>query len=191
MSGELFGLSTGLRLFIFFFTPLVVGGFDLFAQAKREERIAKQMEIFYLKPEKLSPHDRIWVSGQEAFVDIWRDLPPNPEEAKVECLGYQWILAGRGKNIGQGAKSLFQSIPDLAQITLTLVEVDVGVKSRTGKGKLEKTSTPRPYFRVTAERSKVMASSYSQDQLKEQLHGSVEGCLKIGRELVSRKEIRL
>ena len=87
------------------------------------EKIEKMMEIHYIQPHMKSPYDSIEIKDSEAFISIWRDLPPEPDPAKIECVGYQWLLTGRGQKLGLGAAEIFKKFPDLKRITLNFVEV--------------------------------------------------------------------
>lgn len=144
---------------------------------EKAEKIAKIMEIFYLKPENQSPQDSVQVSGSHVTISVWRDLPKDPQPEKVECTGYQWLLTGRGEHIGKGAATVFEKMPEIQSIQLDLVEVEL--------------KTKRPYLKMVAERSAVMAANLKTEELKKDLWKNTANCLKIGRSVISKREIQL
>lgn len=158
----------------------------------REEQLAKVLEAYYLKPEMRSPEDRIQIEGSKATIRLWRDLPPDPQADKIECLGYQWLLAGRGQHIGDGAKEVFKAYPELESLSLEFVELEFRSKSVDGRGKLQKQMLTRRYLSLTAERATLLSSASSDSQkLKQELQQDTPRCLKLGRSLISKKELSL
>jgi len=75
---------------------------------KASDAIERIMDIHYIQPKMRSPYDFIQFKDGNAFVSVWKDLPPEPDPLKVECQGYQWLLTGRGKKLGLGAAVIFK-----------------------------------------------------------------------------------
>ncbi|MBN8554118.1 MAG: hypothetical protein J0L93_01630 [Deltaproteobacteria bacterium] len=134
-----------------------------------------------------SPFDKIEIKDNQVFISVWRDLPPEPKAEKIECLGYQWLLSGRGQKVGQGAAAVFKEFPDLEAVHLDFVKVDYQLISKKGEpGKYERKGIPTAYLSMTAEKSKLPKESFSKEALQVQ-----ENCLKVGRNYISKKEIKL
>lgn len=149
------------------------------------------MEIHYIRPEMKSPYDSITIKDGKASISVWRDLPPDPSPAKIECLGYQWLLTGRGQKMGLGASEVFKALPELQSISLELVEVDFQSNSRDKKGKIERQSVKRPYLTMSIDRAKIDAHPMNQQQLKADIQKDTARCTEVGRQLISTKEIKL
>ncbi len=163
-----------------------------FAQVpSQESRIEELLEIHYLRPEMKSPYDSIKIDGAVANISVWRDLPPEPSAQKIECMGYQWLLTGRGQKLGQGAVEVFKEFPNLQRIHLELVEVDFELKGTDGHGQYERISKKRPYLKMTAERSQIQNQKLPAPEMKAALMKDLDSCLKIGRVWISTKEIQL
>lgn len=175
-----------MRMRAFFFTPLLLVSFEASDQAKIINQIEKIMEIHYLQESKKSPFDVIQITGPSAFISVWRGLPPDPNPAKIECLGYQWLLTGRGKKIGAGAGEVFRQFSELKEITLELVEVDFKTEPVDGKGQYKKTATKRPYLTMTATRDLLKDAAVSRQSLND-----LNQCLETGRRLIAKREIKL
>lgn len=154
-------------------------------------RIVKQMELIYLKPEMKSPYDKVQLNAGTLSVSIWRDLPPDPQAEKIECTGYQWLLTGRGEHMGEGAKTVFQKFPDLRAIQLEFVELTTKSKPLDGKGKLQKEMIPKTYMKMVADREPLLASKTGEADLKKLLRKDTTTCVKVGRELISKREVTL
>ena len=149
------------------------------------------MEIHYIQPHMKSPYDSIEIKGSEAFISIWRDLPPEPDPAKIECVGYQWLLTGRGQKLGLGAAEIFKKFPDLKRITLNFVEVSFKTDGVDDRGKLKKSSKIHPYFSVSSERSKILSYKPHQNILKKNLAKNNNACVHIGRQMVNDRKLKL
>lgn len=149
------------------------------------------MQILYVNEKFKSPVDKVEIRGQEAFIQVWRDLPENPLSDRVECLGYQWLLSGRGDKMGYGAVEVFQEFPQLQSIELQLLEVDRGVKSKDKRGLLEKDWKAKSYLKLKLTRSEIEKFRVDSKNLKKNLRRDQASCLKIGRRLNLMKEINL
>ncbi len=155
----------------------------------KEDTIAKIMEFFYIQHKVRSPYDRITISGSTANLKIWKELPPEPDPAKVECSGYQWLLGGRGKKMGLGASEVFRQVPDIQKINLEFVDVEFDEKGKGKTGRLEMTHKEKSYLLMSVSKNQV-ANAHSKN-LKNALNKSLADCLKIGRSIVREKEIKL
>jgi len=161
------------------------------SDADKSERIAKEMELYYLKPEMRNPYDRVQLQNGIATFTVWRDLPADPQADRTECAGYEWLLTGRGMKLGKGARSVFEKFPDVNAIQLQFIELEFKTKSVDGKGKLQKESTAKVYLRMTVERGKALGLKMTESQLQELLTKDAATCLKTGREIVSNREVYL
>lgn len=159
--------------------------------SKQERQLEELMQILYLRPEFKSSQDRVQIQGNNASIRVWRDLPPNPEESRIECLGYQWLLSGRGAKMGMGAKEVFKKFPNLQTITLELVELEFDHKSVNKRGKLQRVEKPRVYLRMRIKRSELAKFIVENKKLKDLLRRDVRSCLRVGRRLRMFKEIFL
>jgi len=157
----------------------------------KEERIERIMEIFYLKSEIKSPYDSIELERDTASISAWREIPPNPNPDSIECLGYQWLLSGRGTKIGSGAAKVFDEFPELNSLELRFVDLDFASESKDGHGKLTKQAKPRTYLKLRVHRSEIEKYRIDNDKLKKQLRQDVSSCVQIGRRLKIEKEIQL
>jgi hypothetical protein len=157
------------------------------SQKTREQRIEELLQIHYLRPEAKSPYDKLEIKDNEVFISVWRDLPPDPKAEKIECLGYQWLFAGRGQKLGEGASGVFREFSDLKTIHLKLVRVDYTLETNDGgHGKYERHAKVTPYLEMSVERGKVPKEGFSKDVFQNQTE-----CLNVGRNLISKKEIKL
>ena len=157
-------------------------------EGAESEQIEKIMEIFYLKPEMRSAYDTVKVEAGQAKISIWRDLPPNPLPDKVECLGYEWLLTGRGQHIGKGVRKVFEQLPSIQSVELSLVELSFKTKSGDGKGKIEKQTEAKTYLKLKVDRAKVLSSAPLE---KMEVFQDLQKCLGLGRQMVSQREINL
>ncbi len=162
---------------------------SLFAQtaSDKESRIEKITQIFYLKPEMRSPYDKIQIEGSQLNLQVWKDLPSDPQADKVECSGYQWLLTGRGQKMGQGAQQVFANFAEIQSIQLEFVELAFQSKRVDGKGRLQKEIKPKIYLKLWMDRS---TSAAQGAVTKESLRDSAQ-CLKVGRSIVSKREVTL
>jgi hypothetical protein len=187
---------------IFLAMPLVVPSVFAQEQAKdlilteegdknADSRLLEIMQILYVNSKYQSPFDRVEIRGSEAFIQVWRDLPPNPVKEKLECQGYQWLLSGRGEKMGYGAIEVFEQFKNLQSIQLELVEVDRDVKSVDKRGKLEKDWKPKVYLRFKLMRDDILKFKADQENLKRNLRKDQASCLKIGRRVNLQKDIQL
>jgi len=183
-----------VNLFVTLFFAIHICATNLLADesSKSEEsKLVEMLQIFYVNDKMKSPYDQIEIKGSEAFVQVWRDLPLNPVKEKVECLGYQWLLSGRGEKMGVGALEVFKSFPNLKALNLDLVEVENGVKSVNQRGQLAQQATIKRYLHYRIERDEIQKFSVDQDNLKKNLRKDQASCLKIGRRLNMQKELNL
>lgn len=162
----------------------------LFA-AEAEKKIEELMQIHYLNNKLKSPFDQISVEGDQVRIQVWRDIPVNADPKRVECLGYQWLLSGRGKKMGSGADAVFKAFPQLQNIQLALVEVTYSTESVNGQGQLKKKAEVKPYLRMSLGRKELQRFSIDQDLLKRKIRESTSECLAIGRKLNISKEVSL
>jgi len=161
------------------------------SETDKGEKIARIFEIFFVKPEMRTPYDKVIVTGSQARISLWRDLPKDPQADKVECTGYQFLLSGRGQHIGRGAATVFEKFPEIQTIQLDLVEVGAKSKRVDGKGKLESERFAKPYLRMVAERTAVQNAKLQPEATKRALWKDTASCLKIGRATITRREIQL
>jgi len=191
----LFSALAGLADFRtnFGISPLLVSslGFEQVFAITKEDRIERIMEIFYLKSEIKSPYDSIELKSDSATISAWREIPPNPNPDFIECLGYQWLLSGRGTKIGDGAAKVFIEFPELNSLELRLVDLDFVSESKDGHGKLNKQAKPRTYLKLRVQRSEIEKYRIDNDKFKKQLRQDVSSCIQIGRRLKIEKEIQL
>ncbi len=197
-----------LALTVFFAIPNVVSSIEAQEQAPAENRVEpkilteegkkslekrliEMMQILYVNEKYQSPFDRVEIRGADAFIQVWRDLPQNPVKEKVECLGYQWLLSGRGEKMGFGALDVFKEFPQLQSIQLELVEAEDTVKSVNKKGKLAKDWKLTPYLKYRLDREEILKFSADRENLKRNLRRDQASCLKIGRRVKMLKEINL
>jgi hypothetical protein len=183
------------RTIAFFFTSIVLVSFGLQAQVSPSSpseqgqminEIEKIMEIHYLQQSKKSPFDVIQVQGPSVFISVWRGLPPDPNAEKIECLGYQWLLTGRGQKLGAGAGEVFRVFPALKEITLELDEVQNELISDGGHGLYKKQPKKKAYLTMTVQRDQLQGAKIFRENLKNQ-----KQCLETGRSLVSKREVKL
>lgn len=155
------------------------------------EIIEKIMEVHILKPEMKSPFDFVQVKNKEVLISVWRDLPPEPQKEKIECLGYQWLLTGRGQKMGEGASKVFELFPDLKQMTLQLVEADFTLETTDGgRGKMKKKVLSRPYLTMTVVRENLQKLLPNSQKLKNDLKNTTT-CLEIGRKVITQITLNL
>lgn len=157
---------------------------------KSEEKIEKLLEIYYLNPQFRSPYDKTSIEDAAATIQVWRDLPAEPRAEQIECLGYQWLLTGRGAKMGEGASKVFQEIPSVNSIELKLVDVEFETESVDKRGKLKPKAIVKPYLRMKITRESLSKSSSSSPDLKKILRENLDECLKWGRAQISEKEIQ-
>ncbi len=172
---------------LFIFTFIVLGSDRSRAQGSPEESIVKSLEAYYLIPEKRHPDENVTITGDQARIVVWRDLPENPEPQITECYGYRFLLSGRGERMGFGAADVFKKFPVLKRVTLDLIDLDFSTKGVDGRGTLKRTTQPRRYLSMTAERAAVETKT----SLKKTLWDSLPQCLSVGRSLIRIKEITL
>lgn len=149
------------------------------------------MQIFYLNEEYKTPHDRIEVQGSEAQIQVWRELPPQASQDRVECAGYQWLLGGRGKRMGHGVDRVFREFPQLQTLELRFVDLEFGTESVDGRGQLRKTVLPRTYLRYRINRQQARPLDGQSQRLKKELDLSLSRCLNVGRRIEMEREIKL
>lgn len=152
------------------------------------QQIEKLMEINYLKESKKSPFDTIQLQGPNVHITVWKGLPPDPNPAKIECLGYQWLLTGRGQRLGVGAQEVFRTFSSINEITLELVDVAFELQSSDGHGhgQFKKVPKKKTYLLMTAQREQLKDAKYSRENFKNQ-----KECLEIGRRSISKREVKL
>jgi hypothetical protein len=168
---------------------LFLAAFEVIAQSP--EQIEKITEIFFVKKEFLSPYDRVLIKDGTVFLQVWRDQPADPDPARVECLGYQWLLTGRGQNIGEGAPRVFREFPEIHSVQLDLIELEFSEKSVDGRGKLAKEAKPKTYLRLAADRAALSSMNTPARELKKQLQSDTKKCVDWGRQFIRRREITL
>jgi len=150
------------------------------------------LQIHLLQPAMKSPFDSIEISENSASVRVWRDLPPQPDPDRVECLGYRWLLTGRGERLGKGAREVFEQFPSLENLNLELVEVDFLNQSIDKHGKLKRVEKSRPYLQLTIDRPSALSISRKAAELwKRKLGSDITSCLKVGRRLIKLKELKI
>jgi hypothetical protein len=177
---------------VFFAMALVVPSLSAQEQVKDPTlKMLELMQILYVNDQYRSPFDKVEIRGNQAFIQVWRDLPTNPVREKIECLGYQWLLSGRGEKMGRGALEVFEEFQSLQSIQLELVEVEREVKSVDKRGKLAKDHKVKPYLRYKLERSEILKFKADNENLKRNLRKDQASCLKIGRRVTMQKEIFL
>jgi hypothetical protein len=157
---------------------------------KLENKVESLLEIFYLNSAFRSPYDKTSVENAAAVIQVWRDLPAEPRAEQIECLGYQWLLTGRGAKMGEGASKVFQEIPSLNSIELKLVDVEFETESIDKRGKLKPKAIVKPYLRMRVTRESLAKSASSSTDLKKLLRENNEECLKWGRAQIAEKEIQ-
>jgi hypothetical protein len=155
------------------------------------DRIERMMQFFYVNPKYRTSVDTAELSNKTLKISQWRGLPPDPSPQKIECLGYQWLLSGRGKKMGEGASQVFKENPEIEKIVLELVELEGSLVSTDHRGKYEKAVKKRPYLRMTAERAAFENFPMKARALKTALQKSTSECLRIGRLYITEKEIQL
>lgn len=184
-----------MRVYYHSLTVLII--YFLAANAQSAEnspdafKLEQIMEIQFLKPEMRSEHEFTKVEGGTATIQVWRDLPPEPKSDDIECLGYQWLISGRGSKIGSGASEVFKSFPHLEKLTLRLVDLSFSTQSLDKKGKLGKKTTVEPYLTMSISRTEMQRFSVDIERVKKELRSGTESCLKVGRRLNMEKEIKL
>lgn len=156
-----------------------------------EKKIEEIMQIHYLKPQMKSSQDIISIQGPIALIRVWRDLPPNPDPAKIECLGYQWLLTGRGERMGNGVFEVFKELPELEAVQLELVDIDFDVESVDKKGKLKRAEKVKPYLRMRVEKKQAERFRSKTKELRKVMIDSEKRCIDYGRQLRIAKEINL
>jgi len=160
-------------------------------QSNNSEKLIKVLEVIYLKPERRSPHDKVVIQGDRASIQVWKELPPNPVADRVECSGYQWLLTGRGQKLGFGAKRAFKDFPSLNQIQIEFVENETRVESVDKKGKLKKVMVPKPYLKISIDRSRAARIPDDTQKVREQIRNDTASCVNWGRSIVASREINL
>lgn len=161
------------------------------AQKSRLAKIEEILQIHYLNESYKSPYDRVEIQGDQVKVSVWRDLPTQPSPENVECVGYRWLLSGRGDRMGFGASRVFEEFPEIASIELSLYELNFDVKSKDGRGQLEREIEAKRFLRYKILRSDAQILKNKDERLKEELRDSTERCLTIGRRLKMEREISL
>lgn len=176
------------RIFIYFFSLTLNVSLAL---SPEEQKLESLMEIHYLNDKTKSSHDLVKVNGPDAFIQVWRDLPPEPRADEIECLGYQWLISGRGAKIGEGVSEVFKNFPKLQTLELRLVDIDFDTESLDKRGKLKRTEKLKTYLRMKIKRSEVEKYLIETDKVKKELRSGTGACIKIGRKLNIEKEIQL
>lgn len=164
---------------------------QLKAQAIDLKALEKTLQLFYLNSTTRSPYDKIEIQGDLAILQVWRDLPPRPQKDRLECLGYRWLLTGRGERMGEGAKTVFEKFPELNGLRLEFFELKFAVKSKDGKGALERDVTKNPYLKMEITRERLDRFRIDNDVLKEKLHEDTATCVRLGRRVNPKMEIQL
>lgn len=157
----------------------------------KEKKIEEIMQIHYLKPQMKSSQDIISIQGPIALIRVWRDLPPNPDPTKIECLGYQWLLTGRGERMGEGVFEVFKELPELEAIQLELVDIDFELESVDKKGKLKRLEKVKPYLKMRVEKKQAERFRSNTKKLRQIMMDSERRCIDYGRQLRIAKEINL
>jgi hypothetical protein len=146
--------------------------------------------VFYVRPELRNPHDQISRVGGKLLLSVAYDLPPNPNAELIECLGYRWLLGGRGQRLGAGAPEIYKRFRDIEEIELELYQLESKTKSQDGRGKLEKLLEKKVYSRFSVSPEPLREKNWSAEEWKAALWESPNRCLELGRELQVRKEIK-
>lgn len=182
-----------LFCFAFFAIPFLLGSELAYGQASspEEKKIEEMMMIHYLNPQMKSDYDRVAVSGDKAKISLWRDLPPNPDPERIQCLGYEWLLTGRGEKMGRGAYEVFKSFPELNEISLQFVDLKFKVESKDHKGKFTRKEEARVYLKVSVLRSEIEKYKIDNQELRSRLQSNLKTCLGIGQRLKISTELHL
>lgn len=139
------------------------------------------MRVFYLQPKYRTPHEFLKVREGFVHIRLWQELPPNPNAEKIKCMGYQWLLTGRGQKIGRGIYEVWRQFPDLNRIRLEFVELKFESVSTDGKGKLDKKASVDSYLIVEAQRDPFLREEINSDSLQQEMRTSTKTCVEIGR----------
>jgi hypothetical protein len=156
-----------------------------------ESKIEQILEIHYLSTSFRSPFNKTSIQNGAAKIQIWRDLPPDPQSDSLECLGYQWLFTGRGFKMGEGAKKVFDTISSITSLELRLVDVSFETESIDKRGQLKKVPRIKPYLQMKVQRETAKKISIPNHELRKLLRENLEECLKWGRAHITEKEILL